>query len=124
MEDTTVAERSHERHDLGQGRRGVNVMLGNHPPRAALESRCFIHLTAYSWVVANYQVLVQWSDGSAATGRRVCLGVGGGITPYVYTDRKGKAVISTSVSGTATVYVDGTIHGRMSPGTYVVTLRS
>ncbi len=73
--------------------------------------------------MAHYQVLVQWSDGSAASGRRVSLGFSSGMTDYVYTDNKGKAVISTSASGTATVYVDGMDRGRTSPGTYVVTLR-
>lgn len=74
--------------------------------------------------MAHYEVVVQWSDGSPASGQRVALGVSDGVTSAQYTDSHGVALISTSSHYyTATVYVGGREYGTMSPGRKLVTLR-
>jgi hypothetical protein len=75
--------------------------------------------------MAHFEVLVQWEDGSPATGRRVSLGFWSGVTDYEYTDSRGVAIVSTGGDyGEATVYVDGWDRGTMRPGRKVVTIRS
>ena len=76
--------------------------------------------------MATTVILVQHRDGSKASGVRVTLSFSGilsGMSSPVLTDRDGRAMISHTSTGEATVYVDGKDRGRVrTPGQFAFTL--
>ncbi|MEK7644340.1 MAG: hypothetical protein AAB390_03505 [Patescibacteria group bacterium] len=68
-------------------------------------------------------IIVQHKDGSPARGVRVVVGFIAGMTPPVYTNDNGVAVIEHHSTGTARVYVDHSQKEAFkAPGKCVVTL--
>jgi hypothetical protein len=77
--------------------------------------------------MASSTIHVTYPDGTPARGIPVRLGFAGvfinGITPTVYTDREGIAVIQHSPTGRATLFVDHVPHQFSSPGEAWVKLQ-
>jgi hypothetical protein len=74
--------------------------------------------------MAYYDIRAQSASGEPLSGRSVCVcgtGFFGGFSETVYTDRYGKAVVSSD-STSVTLYVDHVDRGVVRPGTHVVTI--
>ena len=77
--------------------------------------------------MATSKIHVQYRDGSPGSGIPVRLGFNhlfsGGVTDVVYTDRSGTAIIHHSVTGRATIFVNGKDRGTFSsPGEDWITI--
>jgi len=76
--------------------------------------------------MALFEIHVQYSDGSPASGVRVVLSSSallGGMSKPEWTDSHGRAVVELSTAASGTLYVDGRDRGTVRAGRSVVTLR-
>jgi len=66
------------------------------------------------------RIIVQYKDGSKASGAKVSMGFSGGFTKNFFTDRNGVATIAHASRGRASVYVRGSNKGSFqAPGEFV-----